>query len=465
MHIKGKSILLLLTFVLIYSANGYPQEKLVLTLDKCVHLALKNNPQIKMVEKELSKAKSGIGEAYSNILPQLSASANFQHSWVIQKNVIPNFLKPMLGPIAPMLPDYEDMPDFVKMSFALENTFVYGAALTQPLFLGGAGIAGVKIAYAAKRAAEQNLEIQRQDLIYQTVKAFYSSLLAKELVQVQQEALKQAEANFDIVKKRYQAGAASGFDKMRAEVEVANLKPDVISSKNSFQVATTLLRTVLGLERNTKIEIEGQFNFIEDDFGNKPLDEIQKMALQIRPEMKAMHEQKYIAKKGISLARSNFLPKVFFQTDYSYLAMKNDYRFSQSDFNRGFTSAISLQIPLFTGFRSAKQYQKAKLDYRIVLDVEKQINDGISAETEVVYNFFQEAMQKYDAANQSVGLAREALRLANMMYEEGANTQLDVMSSQLALTHARLNYVSSLFQYQMARYQLRKVTGTLKQVL
>jgi outer membrane protein TolC len=62
-------------------------------------------------------------------------------------------------------------------------------------------------------------------------------------------------------------------------------------------------------------------------------------------------------------------------------------------------------------------------------------------------------------------MAQEAMRLANLMYEEGASTQLDVMGARLALTQARLNYVSSLYEYQMARYGLRKAAGLLKGVL
>ena len=147
------------------------------------------------------------------------------------------------------------------------------------------------------------------------------------------------------------------------------------------------------------------------------------------------------------------------------MAMSNDYKFSQNDFNKGFTSALSLQIPLFHGFRSSAQYQKARLDYRKMLDTEKQVLDGIAAETEVSYNKFQEAKQKYFSAKQTVDLAQEALRLANLMYDEGVNTQLDVLNSQLALTRAKLNYVNSLYEYQTARYQLRKVTGKLKGIL
>ena len=70
-------------------------------------------------------------------------------------------------------------------------------------------------------------------------------------------------------------------------------------------------------------------------------------------------------------------------------------------------------------------------------------------------------MRSFQSARESIDLAREALRLANLRYEEGASTQLDVLGSQLALKRAELNHVSALFEYQMARYELRRVTGTL----
>jgi outer membrane protein TolC len=267
------------------------------------------------------------------------------------------------------------------------------------------------------------------------------------------------------VLKKYNVGSASGFDKMRAEVEVANLKPEVISARNNLQSAITGLRTVLGLPRTTELEVKGTLAYVDDDFSAMTLTEFQNRALAARPEILAMQEQKSISSKGVTVAASSFMPKLFFQTDYSYMAMKNSMKFTQDDFSKGFTSALSLQLPLFTGFKNSKQYQKARLDHKIMIDTEKQVYDGIAADAEVSYNKFQEARQKYQAASESAILAQEALRLANLMYEEGANTQLDVLNSQLAVNRAKLNYVSSLYEYQMARYQLRKAVGKLTNVL
>lgn len=452
-------------FMFLWYGLLFSQEKMDLTLERSVAIAFENNPDLRMAEKELKKSRAAVWEAYSSILPSVSGNASFQHFWDIQETTIPNFLKFMLGPMADMIPELGMMPDFVRISFGLENTFIYGVSLTQPLFLGGAGVTGIKIAMSAQRAARQNLEGMRQNLIYQTSSAFYGCLLAQELVRVQDQALRQAQANADVVEKKFNAGSASGFDKMRADVSVANLKPPLISARNNLQLAITQLRNVLGLEQSVQLEVIGTLEYSEDTFGDQSLSDLQSIALRERPEISALYEQKYISAKGITLARSQFMPKLFFQTDYSQMAMRNDYKFARGDFSKGFSSAVALQIPLFTGFKNVKSYQKAKLDYRIMLDSEKKIKDGIFAQVEVAYNKCQETEETYIAASESVKMAEEALRLANLMYEEGASTQLDVLESQLALLRAQLNYISSVFEYQMARYEMRMATGTLAGIL
>jgi outer membrane protein len=461
MSFKGRKYCLIV-ILLFFVAVVYSQEKIELNLDESVSMALANNPEIKIAEKEVAKAHAAVWEAYSALLPSINGSANFQHAWSIQETVMPNFLKIMLQDAVPM---FREAPDYISISFGMKNTLTYGVNLTQPLFLGGAGVAGVQIASAAGRAAQENYQATRQKLIYNTVQAFYGSLLAQELVKVQEKALEQAQANLDQVKKKFEAGSASGFDKMRAQVEVANIMPEVITARNNYQLALTNLRTVLGLDKNKNMDVQGSFEYTADEFGKTELADLQKLAMTKRPEIQGLAEQKYISKKGITIARSSFMPKLLFMTDYSKLAMKNDEKFSRHDFSEGFTSAVSLQIPLFTGFKNAKSYQKARLDYKVMIDTEKQVQDGVNAQVEVAFNTFQEANQKHLSAKESVQLAEEALRLATLMYDEGASTQLDVLNSQLALNRARLNYVSSLFEYQMARYELRKSTGTLEGVL
>lgn len=460
-----RPILTLLMLIPFAAAGLFAQDKLTLTLDQTVELALAQNPELRIAEKELARANAGVGEAFSVLLPQLDGYANFQHNWEIQTSRIPNFIKPMLGPLAGVIPEIEQMPDYVDIAFGLENMLNFGATVRQPLFLGGGGLAGVRSAKAAHRAAEHNLALERQSLIFRAAGAFYACITAQELVEVREEALAEARANFDVVDKKYRVGAASGFDRMRAEVEVANLEPEVIAARNNYQSALTALRTLLGMEPGTGVEISGDLVYTEDGLGDLALLELEELALVQRPEIKALAEQKNMVRQGVAIARSEFLPKLYFQTDYSYLAMRNDLDFRAEDFSKGFFSSLTLQIPLFHGLRSNWQYQKARLSAKIMEDAEKQLRDRIIGEVEIAYNTFREAKQKFLSAGKTVEMAAEALRLANLMYEEGASTQLDVLNSRLALTRARMSYATTLFEYQVARYALRRATGQLAGVI
>jgi outer membrane protein TolC len=120
-----------------------------------------------------------------------------------------------------------------------------------------------------------------------------------------------------------------------------------------------------------------------------------------------------------------------------------------------------VQIPLFQGFESRSRLDQAQLDVRMTDDLERQVRDGIRAEVEISFQKLHEAFRKRDAARKTVELATEALRLANVLYEEGANTQLDVLGSRLALTSAQLSLLSASYEFVLAGYQLRKATGTL----
>ena len=211
--------------------------------------------------------------------------------------------------------------------------------------------------------------------------------------------------------------------------------------------------------------MRGGFQYEPDDLSAETLDELQVLAIEHRHEVAMAHEQKEIADYNITIARSNYFPRVIFQTDLSYLGMRDDLKFGRPDFSKGITSSFTLQIPIFSGFEYSKQAEKAELDFNSATENERQMLNAINAEVEIARNRFREAEEKYRSAMKTVELGTEALRLANVMYEEGANTQLDVLTSQLALTRAQVNHANAIFEYQIARYQLRKAIGTLNGVL
>jgi outer membrane protein TolC len=75
---------------------------------------------------------------------------------------------------------------------------------------------------------------------------FYVVLLAREQIKVQDQNLQLLETELHDARNRYQAGAVSQFEFLRAEVAVANAKAPLITARNNHRLAIEELRGVLG---------------------------------------------------------------------------------------------------------------------------------------------------------------------------------------------------------------------------
>jgi len=90
---------LLAVSIFLLAQPGFSQDTLSLTLEQSVALALEHNPELAVARNDHEKAGAAVWQAWSTVLPRLDGYANIQHSWEIQTSRIPNFLKPMLGPL------------------------------------------------------------------------------------------------------------------------------------------------------------------------------------------------------------------------------------------------------------------------------------------------------------------------------------------------------------------------------
>jgi len=85
----------------------------------------------------------------------------------------------------------------------------------------------------------------------------------------------------------------------------------------------------------------------------------------------------------------------------------------------------------------------------------------IELEVRALFSTFVEAREVLDSQQKVIEQATEALRLASARYEAGADTQLNVLSAQTALTDARTVYVQALYAYSVALARLQRAMGAL----
>jgi outer membrane protein len=57
--------------------------------------------------------------------------------------------------------------------------------------------------------------------------------------------------------------------------------------------------------------------------------------------------------------------------------------------------------------------------------------------------------------------AEEGLRLAEVGYQQGINTQVELIDAQTALTTARVNYYQAIYSHVVAKLALQRAMGTI----
>jgi outer membrane protein TolC len=91
--------------------------------------------------------------------------------------------------------------------------------------------------------------------------------------------------------------------------------------------------------------------------------------------------------------------------------------------------------------------QRENLERQIALEVEQAVRN------------FQVALQRLKTARAALASAEEAFRLAQVRYEGGVGTQVEVWDAQVALTRARANEVQALYDAHKAFARLVYATG------
>ncbi len=447
-YLKAIHIVIVLGIIVTNTEPLFSQR--TLTLDQTLRIAIQRNPEIRFAEKSILQAEYTLSTARSNALPSLSLVGNYQRGWELPEFVF----SPPAG--------FPGANGEIRVRTGVENTVTGGLILQQPIYTGGAVRAGIGIANDAVKISQHSYDSVEQQTIQNVYSAFYGVLLAQSLMDVAETAVENARVNFDQVERRYEQGAASRFELLRAEVQLATIKPALTESRHRFEVAIEHLKDLLGMEKHERISVSGSFQPRAKTMIEADIEELIDRAYMHRPEYQMQRLQQDINRKNIRVARSEFLPRVVFSSAVQWQALRDDLNIGYDDFIRFSNSEISVQIPLFNGFGSRARFQEARAELQKSEIQEKNIRNLIATEIRAIYNELVETYEILQSQERIIAQAAEGLRLANLLYEEGAATLLEVIDAQLSVTQATTSYFQSIYNFNTASIKLERAVGVLE---
>jgi outer membrane protein TolC len=181
-----------------------------------------------------------------------------------------------------------------------------------------------------------------------------------------------------------------------------------------------------------------------------------------RASLRAADEQVEIREQQIRIARSNYLPTVSFNTSYGRLIYPSTLFSFDADWRTDWTLGVSVQIPIFDGFRRSAQVQQARVELEQAKAQRSQLKEAVQVQYEQAVGEKQRALAEIDARRRTVDQAQRVYDLTELRYGKGLATQLDVFSAQLSLNQARTNLAQAVTDFYVADAQVdRAVGGTI----
>ncbi len=434
----ARRIMLLVLFVFSGVSFSFSEEKITLTLKETIRLALSQNPYHLAAEERVELAKAQVREAAAGFFPSLNA----QGLHTLDEKIFElEFPDPITG-----------QPQKVSVDFTRDYQFSF--SLTLPLFTSGRLSSAYKQARYNLLSTEEAVRQSEHLTVFNARSAFYGYLLASEFVKVAGEAVEVAEKHFQNVKSLHEEGMASRFDLLRSEVQVVNLKPQLIRARNNLKVAELSLKILLGLDLTQRVEILGELTYQPYQ---PELEDCMARALTNRPEVKQFGYQKQMAGQMLKLARSSQLPTVALSGAYNYWA--DHFNFKEKTWQNFYAINLAISLPIFNGFAASARIAQSKALIRELEMTNKGLLDRVEFEVRQALLKLDEARESLLSQEKNVEQAQESLRIAELSFSEGMTTSLDVSSAQAALTQAKTNYAQALYDYVLSIAQLDKAMG------
>jgi len=394
-----------------------------LTIEQAEQIALTNNHSLQAASKKEISAKEKINEAKAGFLPTAALSSSYTR--------------------------LDEAPTMMGMTLGDDDIYDLKATLAQPLFTGGRLSAGLKIAESNCESAQYESERVQNELILAVKSAYFGILKALKFQQVASDAVKQVDSHLQIVHNLYDAGMVAKVDVLKCEVQLANVKQNLVRAENGIILSKAVFNQVLAQDQTTPVEVVDILEFTPYQVN---LDVCIKEALNLRPELNQIKENIDILMQMVKLVKGESYPSVAMIGSY-------DYKKQGIDWEGSWLAGIMANYTLWDWNARRSRTKQAEANLEAVQAQQLSLLDAIILEVTQAYLSMDEAKKNIEVAQKSISQAEESLRITEEMYKEGATTNTDVLDSQTMLTYAKTNYYQTLYDYNLAWAKLQKAMG------
>jgi outer membrane protein TolC len=404
------------------------------TLAEALKLAEHVAPAVVQARGNVRAAGASVRSAWGEFLPSISSSARYGKS----SSDGPSRTDPITGEVI--------------SGNTSSSSVSLGGTASLDLFTGFRRGADLNSARAGKTESEAALAFEQSESGRQTTLQFLQALQGLDLVRVRQEAIQRAQDKLAIANAKLATRSSTIADSLQAVVDLTSARLALLNEERSLAEAEASLARLVGIDGRVRAAGDSSlFRVVPVGDGAQLLSE----ASERSPSVLRAAARVRAAEANLSIARSNYFPRVSITTGSSFSGSKsNDYSLFNS---RDVT--LQLSWTLFNGFARERDVtsRQATLDAARAseADARRQIGATLTAQLAALST----AEQRMTLTAQNLDAARASARVQTERYRLGSIGIIELNAAQDALSRAETDAVSARFDYLRAKAEIEAILG------
>ena len=405
------------------------------TAEEAVALAQAQNPEIAIARKKVQGARGGWVEARSGYLPSLSSSGLYDK---LQTQSETNLRQ-------------EDYNAILR--------------LDQNLYTGGAVTSQVAIARLNIDKANYELQEIASRVTMDVRIAFNELLLNRAKVHVREESVRVLDEELKNQQQQLSAGIVGKLNVQRAEVALANERPELFNAQTELKNSYLRLSELFGTDvhpgaQASPFEISGELQYRPN---HPDLNNCLARADANRPVIKARQKDIAIEDRQYVLDRSASRPHVRAFSGYEMYSERDPA--VGPEFNYGGVVGINATWNIFDGYATKGRMQATRARREAAVEALAAARRSVASEVRSAFFDLQQAERVLESETKNVQTADEALEMAKGNFAAGLGTQLDVLQAASDVTRTRTTRLSAIYLHNVALSRLAHACASSAEAL
>ena len=290
-----------------------------------------------------------------------------------------------------------------------------------------------------------------QDIILETIDAYYNVLLAQKIVQSNKDNFNSVSERFNATSKEFEVGLASKTDVAQSDAFLNNSKINLLDAKINLKNTMNSFYNLVGTKPNnlTFSEIDSE---VPDTF-----EEYKELVISNNYTIRIVDSTLNVYNANIGIARSALYPQINLSASRTEL---EEYSTTIDELTNEELQA-TVTWPIFKSGKSLSNIRKAKKqkNSQIIL-IQKTTNETLSLAENIWENYLI-TDETVEAAKLNFFANKTAYEGTVIEEEVGERSVLDVLTARQSLLNAEIKYFQEQKDREITKAQVMYMSGIL----